>query len=376
MIEIIFIFILFAAVHYAYFIFSIYIDLRKPERAGESANISFVSVIVAFRNEAENLPVLLISLEKQSFPKDKFEVILVNDNSDDESISIIENFSGNLNLKLFSLPIDISGRGHKKQAIKFGIENSKGEIIITTDADCFSGENWISSMVKHFKTDTGFLSGPVKYTEGKNIFERIQQLEFSGLVFTGAGLINQGRPAICNGANIAYRRSAYEMIGGYSGLMKLTSGDDEIIMQEIAKSGKYKVDFCTNPESIVFTNPSPNIKSFIEQRRRWASKGIFYKNNLLYVKLIFIFIFFLSVVIHPLLILFYNKVFIFSFIISLGLKFSIDYLTLIEGSKRIYGRKKIKGFFISEIFHFPYIIISSVLGLFGNYKWKGRKVSR
>ena len=241
----------------------------------------YISIIIPFRNESQNITESLSSIERQDYPKDKFEVIYVNDFSDDDSLELLCKAEKSLNIKIISVPEDYSKYQHKKRAIRFGIENSKGGIIVTTDADCIHNTKWLRTLVGQFDDGTGFVSGPVEFIEESTLFNRLQKLEFAGLVLTGAGLIGIKEPIICNAANIAYRKLAFDQVSGFTYKHSLSSGDDELLMQKIKKETGYKIKFSMNKEAVVRTSSNRSLNQFYQQRKRWASKGLFYSNHYL-----------------------------------------------------------------------------------------------
>ncbi len=336
----------------------------------------FVSIIIPFRNESENIISNIKSIIKQNFPKENYEVIYVDDSSTDNSLQILNDYPKPNNVKVLSLPKDYSPNAHKKRAIRYGIENSTGDIIMTTDADCFYSENWLSSMLSNMDAETGFISGPVEFLDDDGMFSKLQKLEFAGLVITGAGLIGIGKPTICNAANIAYRKKTYEEVNGFYDQMDLSSGDDELLMQKIAKDTKYKVKFSLMTESIVKTSANKNINDFYHQRKRWASKGLFYKNIRLIITLILIYLFYLGLIIQPFLILFISSSFAFSFGLSLVIKLILEYLVLLQGKNILFTKLSFKPFIFVEFLQIPYIIIAGFSGMFGNLEWKERKIKR
>ena len=280
--------ILILTIHYALFLLKIYFGLDKLNGASQQ-NIpqEFVSVIIPFRNEEKNILKTYDNLINQNYPKEKFELIFVNDSSDDNSLKILNNLSTQENVFIFSVPNDYSINAHKKRAIRFGIEKSKGEIVVTTDADCIHKKDWLKNLSKFMDNETGFISGPVEFISDSNLFSKMQRLEFAGLVITGAGLIGSGNPIICNAANIAYRKKVFEEVGGFSYQMSLSSGDDELLMQKIHRDTNYKIKFALDKNAIVSTEANPTLKDFYHQRKRWASKGLFYGDNLLLSKTCF-----------------------------------------------------------------------------------------
>ena len=347
----------------------------KPTQPNQNPK-ELVSIIIPFRNESENIISNFKSIIGQNFPKEKYEVIYVDDSSTDNSFKILNEFPKPKNIKVLSLPKDYSPNAHKKRAIRYGIENSAGEIIITTDADCVYAENWLSSMLSNIDDETGFISGPVEFLDDDGMFSKLQKLEFAGLVIVGAGLIGIGKPTICNAANIVYRKKTYEEVNGFYDQMDLSSGDDELLMQKIAKDTKYKVKFSLLTDSIVKTSANKNINEFYHQRKRWASKGLFYKNFRLIITLILIYLFYLGLVIQPFLILFISSSFVYTFGLSLVIKLVLEYLILFKGKNILFPKLSLKPFIFAEFLQVPYIIIAGFSGMFGNLEWKERKIKR
>ncbi|MDP2363743.1 MAG: glycosyltransferase, partial [Ignavibacteria bacterium] len=288
------------SINYVIFLSKIYSGLSKlTNNASGQIPEEFVSIIVPFRNEEKNIVNTFNCLTSQNYPAKKFEIVFVNDSSNDQSLQLLEKLPRKENVFIYSVPKDYSVNAHKKRAIRFGIEKSKGEIIVTTDADCVHTKDWLKSLLKFMDEKTGFVSGPVEFNSNSNLFSEMQRLEFAGLVITGAGLIGSGNPIICNAANIAYRKKVFEEVGGFTYQMSLSSGDDELLMQKIHRDTDYNIKFALDKNAIVSTEANPSIKDFYHQRKRWASKGLFYGDHLLLIKLVLIFLFYLSLIIQP-----------------------------------------------------------------------------
>lgn len=363
--------------HYLLFLYRVYNGLTKLSGAvTKKIHSEFVSVIVPFRNEAENILNTYNSLTNQNYPPDRYEIIFVDDNSQDDSYNKLKKEIKSSNVKLLSVPDDYSINAHKKRAIRYGIENAEGEFIITTDADCIHNSDWLKSLLSFFDEQTGFVSGPVEFNSDKSLFSRMQKLEFAGLVITGAGLIGAGSPTICNAANIAYRKNAYDDAGGFTFQMNLSSGDDELLMQKIHKNTNYKVQFALDKDAIVKTSANSTINEFYQQRKRWASKGLFYNDRTLIFKLILIYLFYTSLPVQLIIGIFYSPVFIIVLTVSVLLKMLFEFCLLKKGSKLIFNAKNPDVFLLSEIIHIPYIIIAGISGALGNFVWKNRKISR
>ena len=364
-------------VYYFYFLLSIYKGLEKLNKWGsDKIPNEFVSVIIPFRNESENILQSLENIEKQNYPENKFEVIYVNDSSTDDSLDKLQSQIKSDYIHVISVPENFASKAHKKRAIKFGIENAKGEIIVTTDADCIHKSNWLRTLLSGLENKTGLISGPVEFIKEKGFFNQLQRLEFASLIITGAGLIGVNKPMICNGANLAYRKSVFNQVGGFDGQMKLSSGDDEILMQRIWSKTDYKIKFCLNRDAISYTKANKNINQFYNQRKRWASKGMFYELKSTITSILFIFLFYITLLLLTILSFVNATIYLPIFIIIFLLKISFEFLIMKRGTDLLFNKKMLKYFLPAEILHIPYILISVIAGIFGNFEWKGRQLSR
>ena len=251
---------------------------RKKGPAPNSFHPS-VSVIIPARNEAEGISACLESVLNQNYPEELVEIVLVNDHSTDQTGKIAREIAhSNPNLKVLDLETG-NINSYKKAAISAGIETAKGEIIIQTDADCVVEPGWIAAMVAHFREETALVSGPVCLDYRKRWIEIFQALESMGLVTIGAGSLLAGRPNMCNGANLAYRKTVFEEVGGFRGVDNIASGDDELLLQKIHRLKKYRLDFAKDRAAIVRTRALPDWQSLKAQRLRWVSKARYYPNK-------------------------------------------------------------------------------------------------
>lgn len=363
--------------HYLIFLLKINFGLSRLKPADKiSIKKSFISVIIPFRNEEENIVQNVLSLQKVEFPSDNFEIIYVDDHSIDNSVDLLKSKVSSDSIKIISVPDNYSPNAHKKRAIRFGIDNSQGDIIVTSDADCFYNKDWLNSLLGYFDESTGFVSGPVKFQSENKIFSQIQQIEFAGLVIVGAGLIGNGSPTICNAANIAFSKKAYKDVNGYNDNLNLSSGDDELLMQKIAASQKYKVQFSIDHDSFVETKSNKNLFEFYHQRKRWASKGLFYNSKLLILKLILIFLFFLSLIVLAVSAIWLGIELLYFSIVYFILKMTFEFRVLKKGKSVFFENLTLKYFIPAELLHIPYILVAGISGLFGNYLWKERIVKR
>ncbi len=336
----------------------------------------FVSIIIPFRNESEKILKNLRSLESQNYPTDKYEVIYIDDFSEDDSFEKLKNETTNENIFLYSMQESTFEKAHKKQAIEFGISKAKGTIILFTDADCTNSHKWISTMIAGFEDNTALISGPVAFAESNNLFGRLQALEFAGLILSGAGLIGNKTPMIASSANLAFRKSVFDEVGGYKDLMNLSSGDDELLMQKIASKTNYDVKFCMDKDALVITDANKSVEEFNQQRKRWASKGLFYENKLIIAQLVLVFLFFVGLFALLFLGIFLDTKFLTILGGSLFVKMLVEYSVLEKGVGVLIGKISFPIFLLAEILHIPYIVYSAISGALGNFKWKDRKLRR
>jgi len=195
-------------------------------------------------------------------------------------------------------------------------------------------------------------------------------------VLVGAGLIGSKKPAICNAANIAFRKEAFDFVNGYEDNQHLASGDDEFLMQKIANSKKYNVRFLFSGQAVVETQSSKTITGFIQQRKRWASKGLYYTDKVLILKFVLIYLFFLSLLMQAMLGVVFNLVFLYSFMLILIIKGIMEYFVIKNGIPLLSNKIDKIVFAVSEILHIPYIVFAGIAGTFGNFEWKGRTFKR
>ncbi|HSZ26335.1 MAG TPA: glycosyltransferase, partial [Cytophagaceae bacterium] len=251
-----------------------YFWMRIPEYRikGKGQSVTFISVLVAVRNEADNIESLLSDLENQTYDKQKFEVVIVDDHSEDTTNIIVEQFIKNtdLQVRLISLPETLTG---KKKAITEGAKKAKGSLLVTTDGDCNVNPDWLMVLENFYREKKlKMVTGAVTFKRGTSFRERVLELEFASLVGSGAASLQMGYPSMCNGANLAFDKEAFESVNGYEDSLKLSSGDDEFLMHKIYRKYPGKVAFVKNEKSVVETAAPKSWKLFFEQRRRWASK--------------------------------------------------------------------------------------------------------
>jgi len=225
----------------------------------------FISVVIAFRNEMQNLPKLLDSLKHQSIDASQFEIILVNDHSTDQWESAITEILP-LNARILHSPD--SG---KKAALRWGVQQAKGEVIAMTDADCMVPPKWIEILLKQFENkELTVVVGAVRLTANGSFFKYFQQLDFLSLQVSAMGAVGLNHPIMCNGANLACRKDFYNNIKSLND--NYLSGDDIFLLHEAKRRG-VTISMVNDPDAVVETNPVPTLSALLNQRIRWASKS-------------------------------------------------------------------------------------------------------
>ncbi len=237
----------------------------------ESAPDTKIAVIIPIKNELDKLPALLDALNRQKGVE--FQLIVIDDNSDDAGFDYIAKRKHQFSDMLL-LPNEGTG---KKQAIKTAINHTECELIVSLDADCIPGENWLKT-IAHFydASKPDLIICPVNMTIGSSFVQRFQQFEFISLIGSGAGAAGAGMPILCNGANLAFTREAWRASEAELHF-DTPSGDDIFLLQSIKKRGG-SIEFLKSENAMVDTKPQTSWKAFMTQRSRWAGKMSIYKD--------------------------------------------------------------------------------------------------
>lgn len=327
-----------------------------------------VSVVVVCRNEEENIRNLIQQIKTQNFDKERFELIVVNDHSEDATLQIIEKESQYWE-KLTVVRMN-EGEEGKKKAIEKGILFAKGDIILCTDADCSVEENWIATITHYFvDKNIKMLSAPVVFFHEKGIFQQLQLLEFLSLIGSGAAAIGRGRSIFCNGANLAYRRSIFLEANAFDN--NTVSGDDVFLMHHIKQKYANGIFFAKDKDAIVKTSSQLNILAFINQRKRWAAKSTSYKDFDTIAISVLVFLINISII-TLLAMSFFNSQMITLFITLFLVKYIADFLFLLP--VLTFFKKRDVAFWILpfEIIYAFYIVFIVILSLTSSFEWKGR----
>lgn len=331
-----------------------------------------VSILIPARNESQHIEACVLAALAQTYPPERFEVIVIDDRSeDDTAVKVKQMQAEHPNLHLLQRTGEVRN-AYKKAAIQQGIAAATGEIILTTDGDCHMGAEWLATMVNYFAPDVGLVSGPV-VLEGTKPFEEFQALEFMGLIAVGAASITAGRPNMCNGANLAYRKSAFESVDGFGGVDDLASGDDEFLMHKIHAAGS-RVCFARDEAAVVRTDALPSFSDFRNQRLRWVSKSTAYKRKSITWTLV---VSYLAMVLFPLLLVFscFQPNYLYVLAAAFLFKTLCEFAILFPAARFFDKLHLLKWLLPEQFLHIVYVLWVGIAANFGKYTWKGRKVS-
>ncbi|SRR5579871_2038 len=340
-----------------------------------------ISVIIAARNEEKNIIRLLNSLSQQSYPKNLWEIIIIDDHSTDNMPNLLSNFpSEKINLRRLQLSdhliLENPTKSYKKLAIEIGINKASGDLIVTTDADCTFTKDWLQTIACFYQsTSAKFIAAPVKIQACKNLLSIFQTLDFITLQgITGASVYKKFH-SMCNGANLAYEKKIFFKVDGFENIDNIPSGDDMFLMHKIYKEDPDGVFFLKNKNAIVSTLPESSWKDFLNQRIRWASKADHYDDKRIFWVLLFVYLFNLMFLVL-LVASCWNINCLFILLSLFILKIIIEFPFARSVSSFFDQQKMMRYFLLLQPLHIIYTLTAGWLGKFGKYDWKGRTIRK
>ncbi len=351
--------------------------LRIP--SGTNKRQYSVTVLVPVRNEEANIEACIDSLLRQDYPQEHYRIVVIDDQSTDRTADIVHAIARRFQGRVSLIPVQerTSGVSPKINAFRYGIRASSGEILFTTDGDCVVSPQWISSSMKLFDENVGVVTGVTLFRNNEDTSRAlfgVQFLDFLSHTACAAGAIGNGKVNNCNGSNMAFRRSAYEEVGGYDSLEHLNSGDDSLLAQKIAGTGKWKVRFNLDCNSAVTTAPVATWRAFLQQRMRWAAQTGSYRTDTL-VFLVSSFIYYTALVIallrtpfEPVCLLLFLLAYVPKLLIDFHILKKFTVLTRTEYLLRFYAK--------AALIHIPVVLLAVLGGYFGRFDWKGRATTR
>ena len=370
----IYIFLIVVSLTYFTLIISLIIGYNKISVFNEentSINNEF-TIIIPFRNEAENISALAVSLQQMNYPKDHFEIIFINDESTDNSVLLLTQFIiKNENWKL----IDNIRKSNspKKDAIQTAINKAKYQWVVTTDSDCRVPKKWLqtfSSFINKNKK-VRMVAAPVTYKTNKKKLHQFQLLDFLSLIGTTIGSFGLQKPFMCNGANLCYHKKTFIALNGFEDNNHIASGDDVFLLEKF--SNYHEVAYLKSVNALVKTMPEQSFNNLVNQRIRWASKttatkSIFSKSIgviVILMNLILLWAFFFGL---------WNTTYMLLIIIIITLKLIIDFVLLKKTYLFTQQKLGLVNYVLSSIFYPFFVIFVVIKSFFVKVKWKGRNV--
>lgn len=324
------------------------------------------SIVVPFRNEAENLPKLLHTISLLNYPKELFEVILVDDESDDS----LELEEGSLEFSIRVIKNVRRSNSPKKDAIQTAIQVAKKDWIITTDADCLVQKNWLKTIDSYIQNDNKrMVAASVCYFPQSGFLHAFQNLDFLGLQGATIGSFGLNQPFMCNGANFAYEKGFFQELNGFEGNSNMASGDDVFLLQKAVLKDKNIVGFCLHNQSVVATKSENSWIDLFQQRVRWAAKSTGYSSW--FGKLTALIVFSTNITWIAVFVLWLSGNLNQNwFALFIALKFIID-LVLLHKTATFF-RTKLQWLFLASLLYPFFSSAVAVYSSFGKFTWKGR----
>ncbi len=330
------------------------------------------TIIIPFRNEAKNLPNLLSSIEKLNYPSEFFEIIFVNDASEDDSEAIILAAIDRNDISIKLIQNKRISNSPKKDAITEAIRLSNMEWILTTDADCSLPENWLKSLDAFIrKHNPVMVAGPVIYSTDNTLLENFQQLDGLSLQAVTIGSFGLLIPLLSNGANLAYQKETFLKVNGFTGNNHIASGDDIFLLEKMKKVFPKRVKFLKSREAIVITQPQTSWKNLVNQHIRWASKTSKIKNSFSTILGLLVFLTNLSLLGLPIFMIF-DAENMGIYVLLLYFKILTDYLVVRQTGLFFEEKVSFWKFHIQTFIYAAFVLRVVVGSLWGNYNWKGR----
>ena len=351
--------------------------MRAFVAEGKSPITKF-SIVIPARNEAANIENCIAGILAQNYPSHLFELIVIDDFSEDETANIVGSLALQHNnvrlLRLQDFTKDENIIAYKKRAIEIAIEQANHAWIVTTDADCSFTNNWLATYDAYIQEhDCVMVAAPVTYKNTGSFLSIFQVLDFISLQGITAAAVASGSHTLCNGANLCYSKEAFERVGKFSGIDHLPSGDDMLLMHKMKKSYPGKIGYLYAQDAVVTTAPSDTMGLFIQQRIRWASKASGYQDKIIFWILLLVYLVNFSLLVYlPINAL--QKGNINNWLILMGCKTLIEIPFMYASAKFFKQQKLLWWFALMQPFHIVYTVVAGWFGTFGSYTWKGRTV--
>ena len=330
-----------------------------------------LSVVVPARNEEKHIGALLKALQQQTHPASHTEIIVVDDESTDDTAAIIKSFT---DVKYIRVQHQQQGPAYKKRALTAGIKAATSDHIVCTDADCIPGPEWLSSFSSCIQRyDPAFIAAPVRFSDDHSLLGIFQSLDFMILQGITGAAVHKGSLAMSNGANLAYSKKAFEAVDGFNGIDHIASGDDMLLMQKMKMKFPGRIQYLRSEASVTETEPMQNWRAFFNQRIRWASKATVYSDAKIKAVLLLVYLFNLSFVVLAVAAII-NPAYARWLAGCWIAKTIVEFPFMIAVSRFFHRTRLMKYFFFFQPLHILYTVLSGTFSQFGQYEWKGRRV--
>ena len=377
-------FIILNVIYFIYIIIYTYYwikSIEKKYQQKEAIKSNAVSIIIVARNEAENIAACIESILSQlKLASADLELIIVDDFSEDNTIEIIQSIKHEaihlINLKEL-LGVNFIDSSNKKKGITLAVQKAKNELIICTDADTIVSKNWLQEIQHAFEDEQiQYITGPICYLNTTTFLEQFQTVDMYSMIGLSVASYEMGIPYMSNGANMAFRKSAFNTVGAYNNIDQLPTGDDVLLMHKIVQTyGRNSVRFINSNDAIVYTNSEKTLKGFFLQRTRWVSKSGMYVSKKIKFTLAFMYLYHLMLFISPIC-FFVCHLPIYLILWAFIMKTVVDSLFINRVSKHYNKFFNVLFMPIFESFYISYISIIGVSASIGNYTWKNRKIKK
>jgi len=340
---------------------SFFIDIEKEK-------LPTVSLVIPFRNEEKNLSALLDDINKLDYPVELLECIFVDDHSDDNSVSVINDSK----LK-FPFKIIQSSSNGKKAAITYGVKQATHPWIVTTDADTRWDAHALRMLMSHPKlNEVEMICGVVELKgTSNNLLDVLQVQEYAILQAAGISSLFRHEPLLNSGANLAFRKSSFDEVQGYQSHEHIASGDDVFLMLSFAN--KWNDSVVSNPKSKISTATVNSWSDYFQQRSRWGMKARHYKDKHL-IQIGFLFLLTNLGMVAMMIASYLSIYYLLIFLIAVLFRFSAEQALL----KRYYAYYNssfnASQVLILSVFYPIVFLITLVSGWVARGSWKGRKL--
>ncbi len=351
---------------------------RRLFRAAPPAPAAWprVTVLVPARDEADHVEACLDSIFACDYPADLLDVIVMDDFSADDTARRVHAMAGRYGSRLTLIQmadvVEGEAASHKWEALAWGLQEARGSIILTTDADCTVARGWVRALVGAFTSPrVALVAGPVRMAPAPTLLGKFQAAEFAGLIALGAGAMASGSPNMSNSANLAYRRKIFEALKLVARTERPLPLDDELLLFRIRQHPTLEAVFCASPDALVTTPPEPSYRDFALQRWRWASKGARYPGTRLALFVRYVYAFHLLLVAALVAALVAPGLWPW-----VGAAFAFKVLgeaALVLPALRRYGPGGLGAWFLPfQIVQVPHVLFFGAAGAFRRPRWKGR----